>query len=466
MYWIKYGLLGLLLFAESSLANENRSEEERQVVDLYRDVIAYRSAQGHNQVRPLAKYLQDKFIAGGFAPAHVHYLPMGDENAALVVRYQGSDGNSAKPVLFMAHMDIVDALPEDWQRDPYKLIEEGGYFYGRGTGDNKAGVVLLTSTFIRLKKEGFVPNRDLIIALTGDEETNALAIATLVTEHRDLVDAEFALNSDAGHGAMDMDGNPLGMQIQMAEKNYMSFDLIVKNRGGHSSAPRADNAIYELATALKNLEAFRWPVRINDITRLQFELQAQLAAPGDPLAAAMKSFAKNIHDKEAADILWKSGSMGQTRTTCVATMLKAGHAENALPQTATATVNCRVFPGESVADTTAMLKTAVANKEVAVVVKGNPTAGPASPVRDDVMDLVSESIRSQYPGMAVVPMMAAYATDGKETRLAGIPTYGVGALLYGPDDFRAHGLDERVSTRSFFNALEYWRFLMKRFDSK
>ena len=167
------------------------------------------------------------------------------------------------------------------------MIEEDGYFYGRGTGDNKAGVVLLTATFIRLREQGFVPKRDLIIAITGDEETDAQAITSLVTEHRDLVDAEFALNSDAGHGGMDANGNPLGMQIQMAEKNYMTFDLTVKNRGGHSSAPRADNAIYELATALKNLEAFHWPAKLNDITKLQFERQAELAAPGDRVASAM-----------------------------------------------------------------------------------------------------------------------------------------------------------------------------------
>jgi|TARA_B100002003_G_scaffold251834_1_gene297992 acetylornithine deacetylase/succinyl-diaminopimelate desuccinylase-like protein len=340
------------------------------------------------------------------------------------------------------------------------LIEEDGYFYGRGTGDNKAGVVLLTATFIRLREQGFVPKRDLIIAITGDEETDAQAITSLVTEHRDLVDAEFALNSDAGHGGMDANGNPLGMQIQMAEKNYMTFDLTVKNRGGHSSAPRADNAIYELATALKNLEAFHWPAKLNDITKLQFERQAELAAPGDRVASAMGRFAKNIHDQEAVEILRNSGAMGQTRTTCVATMLNAGHAENALPQTANATVNCRVFPGESVADTTAMLKKAVANQGVAVVVRGNPTAGPSSPVRDDVMDLVTESIRSQYPDLPVVPIMAAYATDGKLTREAGIPTYGVGAILYGPDDFRAHGLNERVSSRSFFKASGYWHYLM------
>lgn len=461
MHLTKYPLLGfLLIFAGTPVADDNRSAEKQQVVDLYRQVIAYRSAQGHNQVRPLAEFLQDKFLAGGFPRKDVHYLPMGDANAALVVRYRGGNDSGVKPVLFMAHMDIVDALPEDWQRDPYKLIEEDGYFYGRGTADNKAGVVLLTSTFIRLKKEGFVPDRDLIIALTGDEETDADAITRLVTEHWDLVEAEFALNSDAGHGSMDEQGNPLAMQVQMAEKNYMTFDLTVKNRGGHSSAPRADNAIYELATALKNLEAFRWPVRINDITRAQFEFQAELAEPGDQLADAMRRFVKNIHDEEAADALWDSGFMGQTRTTCVATMLTAGHAENALAQTARATVNCRVFPGESVADTTAMLQQAVANPEVTVVVRGDPIAGPASPVRDDVMNLVQESIRSQYPGIPVVPVMAAYATDGYATRTAGIPTYGVGAILYGPDDFRAHGLDERVHSRSFFKALDYWHYLM------
>jgi|TARA_Y100000031_G_scaffold157058_3_gene215504 acetylornithine deacetylase/succinyl-diaminopimelate desuccinylase-like protein len=454
-------LTGFLLFlTASAYAQDDRTDRERQLVDLYRDVIAYRSARGHDQVRPLAKYLEARFLSGGFGEQDVRYLQMGDENAALVVRYRGRKSSVVKPVLFMAHMDIVDALPADWQRDPYALIEEDGYFYGRGTGDNKAGVVLLTSTFIRLREEGFVPNRDMIIALTGDEETDAEAISSLVTEHRHLVDAEFALNSDAGHGGMDADGNPLGMQMQMAEKNYMTFDLTVKNRGGHSSAPRADNAIYELAAALKNLEAFHWPVKLNDITKLQFELQSKMAAPGDKIATAMGRFAANPHDAEAAEILRNSGAMGQTRTTCVATMLTAGHAENALPQTANATVNCRVFPGESVAETTAMLDQAVADETVAVVVRGNPTAGPASPVRDDVMDLVREAIDSQYPGLPVMPMMAAYATDGKFTRAAGIPTYGVGALLYGPDDFRAHGLNERVYSRSFFKASGYWYYLM------
>lgn len=456
--------LTLSLSAVSQDRSSDYTEPYQQLaLTIYRDSIAMRTAQGQNLVPKLAHYLADRFRDAGFADDDIQvvpfHLPGGDDLASLVVRYRG-DGSSGKaPILFAAHMDVVDALPEDWERDPFTLIEEDGYFFGRGTSDDKSGTTLLTAAFVRLKLEGFVPTRDLIIAFSGDEETEMATIKDLVENHRHLIDAEFAINADAGGGALDTDFKPISYQLQAAEKTYADFELVVRNPGGHSSRPRADNAIYRLADALKKIQAFQFPVRYNDITLQYYELRSK--AESGRLGDAMLAFSKNPHDPAAAAILAEYPSqVGITRTTCVATMLDAGHAENALPQSAKANINCRIFPGVTVDEIQSRLEEIIDDDEVEIVVKGNPQSAPASELREDVVDAISKSVHALYPDLPIIPSMTTGATDGRTLRANGIPTYGSIALFSRAEDSFSHGLNERVLVKSFFDALEHWHIVI------
>ena len=281
----------------------------------------------------VANYLADRFRDGGFDDGDVHVLPQvlssGEEAASLVVRYEGDDSSGKGAVLFLAHMDVVDALPEDWERDPFTLIEEDGYFFGRGSFDDKFGITTLTTTFLRLKAAGFAPSRDLIIGFTGDEETGMETTRALVTEHRELTDADYVLNADGGGGYLDSNGNAISYMIQAAEKTFATFELTIRNPGGHSSLPRPDNAIYELARVLNNIGAYTFPTQVNDVTRSYFEKSAA-ATPG-PAGDAMRRFAENPNDEQALEVLARYPEQNSvTRTTCVATMLSAGHARKCL----------------------------------------------------------------------------------------------------------------------------------------
>lgn len=438
---------------------------QRKALEIYRTIVGFRTAAGHGQVPKMADYLAGQFRQGGFAASDVHVLPFktetGEAIAGLVVRYRGDGSSGKKPILLMAHMDVVDALREDWERDPFTLVEENGYFFGRGSIDDKFGVASLTSTFLRLKAEKFVPTRDLIIMFTGDEETGMMSTREMVTTHRALTDAEFALNDDGGGGMLDEQGEPVAFFLQSAEKTYATFELTVTNPGGHSSTPRVDNAIYDLAKVLQRLEAHRFPVMLNDATRL-YLTEMSAITPGEA-GKAMAALAANPDDKAAADVLWTHPEVvGITRTTCVATMLKGGHAENALPQSATATVNCRIFPGVAVSDVQASLENVAALPGLKMKVLGNPIPSPASPLRDDVVQAVTAAVQARYPGTKVIPMMAPYGTDGLQTRSAGIPTYGVMGVFIKDSDMFAHGLNERVRVREFFGAQEYWKTLLTR----
>jgi acetylornithine deacetylase/succinyl-diaminopimelate desuccinylase-like protein len=429
-----------------------------QALDIFRSIIAFKTSEGLHQVPVMAEYLAAKFRAGGFADEDIHVLPVG-ETASLVVRYRGS-GKGGKPILLLAHMDVVTANREDWQRDPYTLIEENGYFYGRGTYDIKEEVALLTETFLRLKAEHFVPARDLVIVFTGDEETEQATAQDLVDHHRDLIDAEYALNGDGGGGTFDENtGAPQLFTMQGAEKASVTFELTVHNPGGHSSRPRNDNAIYELADALKAVQAYRFPVMWNDWTIGGFKASAP-ATPGE-LGQAMARFAANPHDSTAADVLWNSPQdVGRTRTTCIATMLKGGHANNALPQTATARINCRVFPGMSVDEVKSTLQKLVGDK-VEVSALGIPAIAKPSPLRKDVIAAVTKAVHSVYPGTPIVPEMAPYATDGAIFSNGGIPTFGVSSAFIKDSDIFSHGLNERLPVNAFYNGLTYYYVLLK-----
>jgi acetylornithine deacetylase/succinyl-diaminopimelate desuccinylase-like protein len=417
-----------------------------------------KTSEGFGQVPKMAEYLVSKFRAAGFPSDDIHVLPF-DDTAALVVRYRGT-GKGGKPILLMAHMDVVTAKPEDWKRDPFTLIEENGYFFGRGTLDIKSEVTLLTETFLRLKREKFVPTRDLVIAFSGDEETTMNTTKMLASLHRDLIEAEFALNGDGGGGQLDeATGAPTVFRVQGAEKAYASYDLTVRNPGGHSSQPRPDNAIYELADAIRKLQAYSFPVQWNDWTIGSFR-ESAAETPG-PLGAAMAKFAAHPGDPAAAAVLASDPAMiGRTRTTCVATMLRGGHADNALPQSATVTFNCRIFPGTTPTEVKATLQQVVGDK-VEIRTLGQPHSSGPSPVRKDVMEAVARAVHASYPGVKLVPDMAPYATDGSVYRGAGIPTYGVSSVFIKESDDFSHGLNERIPVSAFYAGLDHWYVLLK-----
>jgi acetylornithine deacetylase/succinyl-diaminopimelate desuccinylase-like protein len=434
---------------------------EADAREILRVAVATKTSAGLGQVPVLAEYLASRFQSAGFPESDIHVIRLG-ETASLVVRYRGKPLPGApekKPIAFLGHMDVVTANPADWKRDPFTLVEENGYFFGRGTSDDKNTVALLTETFLRLKAEGFVPTRDLILVLTGDEETQQETVLDLVTHHRDLVDAEFALNGDAGGGSLaEDDGRPLSYGIQTAEKTYATFEMTIHNPGGHSSLPRKDNAIYELADALKAVQAYRFPVMWNETTIASF--RAAGSAVGGALGEAMRRFAADPHDAAAAEVLSANPSyVGMTRTTCIPTMLRAGHAENALPQSATATVNCRIFPGVKIGDVKARLQELV-GPAVAIETLGKPAASDASPLRPDVLEAVTKAVHARHPGVPVTPYQESGATDGRHFRAVGIPTYGVGESFMKKSDVFAHGLNERMPVTSFNDGLEHWRVLI------
>jgi acetylornithine deacetylase/succinyl-diaminopimelate desuccinylase-like protein len=430
--------------------------------EIFEKVISIPSSAGNRKVPELAEYLAGEFRAVGFPAEDVrvisHKLPF-EETASLVVRYRG-DGSGGKPILLLAHMDVVVAKREDWQRDPFKLIEENGMFFGRGTADNKTGVTMLTTTFLRLKSEKWVPKRDLIIYFSGDEETAQATTISVARNHRDLIDAEYALNSDAGGGNFDdTTGKPVLFGVQTAEKTYADYVLTVKNAGGHSSQPRADNAIYELSTALVKLRQYSFPVMWNETTIASLGAAAR-NTPGE-LGTAMAEFSKDPKNEAAAARLAASPShVGQTRTTCVPTMLNGGHAANALPQSASATVNCRIFPGvkpEAVREVIAQ----VVGEGVNVAFAQEAMSSDASPLRKDVIDAVTRAVHKIHPGVPVVPEQSSGATDGLVFRSIGIPTYGMDTIFMKPKDQFSHGLNERVPVQSFYDGLEIWYGVLK-----
>lgn len=455
--------LSALTFFVSLLIMPASHAEERvpfgdKAMEMLRVTVGMRTAQGHGEVPRMAAYLANEFKEGGFPAEDIHLLPMG-ETAALVVRYRGDGSSGKQPVSLSAHMDVVDALPKDWERDPFTLVEEDGYLYGRGVLDNKLGVVSLAATFLRLKAEGFVPSRDLIIAFSGDEETDMTTTKALVNEYRHLTDSEFVLNADAGGGALATDGSVISYNVQAAEKTYVSFEMTITNPGGHSSRPRKDNAIYDLAAAIRKIQAYTFPAQASELTRAFFKASAETA--GGDLGKAMARFADDPTDAWAISTLRSYPQyVGTTGTTCVATMLKAGHAENALPQSASAVINCRIFPGAGVDNTLNTLKKVVANDAIGWHMLKEPTESPASPLRDDVMGVLSRAVHAQHPDVKIIPYMESGGTDGMHFRAAGIESYGMsGAFMRGEDMF-AHGLNERLPVESFYGSLRHWHMIL------
>ncbi len=457
-------LLAAMLLSSGAIATQDTlSEHAQKTLEIYTRIIGVESSKNLGKVPEVANYLADELLAAGFPEEDVEIVPLG-ETVSLIARYRG-DGSSGKaPILLLGHMDVVEALAQDWERPPFELTMDNNYFYARGSLDNKFGVAQLTSTFIRLRKEGFVPNRDLIIAFSGDEESSMATTRMLAYERKDLAKAEFALNSDAGGGDLSADGKPVAYLIQAAEKTYVTWEITAHNPGGHSSRPRPDNAIYELAHAITKIQGYQFPVRWNDMTLAFFqETGKQL---GGELGRAMIHFADNPQDKAATDRLAiESSYVGTTRTTCVVTMLKAGHAENALPQSATATVNCRVFPGVPVVEIEALLKQVIGNDAIEFKQLEEATESPISELRLDVVAAVSKAVHTRYPDVKVIAYMESGGTDGMHFRKAGIPTWGVSGLFMNPDEMYAHGLNERVPIKAFYDALDYWSIILRELAS-
>lgn len=454
--WI--AALAAWAFAAVAHAQAPSAADRAEALDIYRHIVAFDSSVEGGQTPQLAEYLAQRFRNGGFAAEDVHLITANGV-PGLLVRYRG-DGSGGRPILLLGHLDVVQARRSEWERDPFTLIEENGYFFGRGSLDNKAGVAQLAATFLALKRENFTPTRDLFIWFSGDEETSGATTQALLREHRALIgDADFALNSDGGGGQLDHENRAIAYALQTAEKTYASFTFTARNPGGHSSAPRPDNAIYDLADALTRLRAHQFPVMWNETTIASFRNAA--VAIGGAEGQALRRFANNPGDRRAARTLSENPNLSTLlRTTCVATLLNAGHAENALPQTATATVNCRIFPGVAVETVQAELqRIAGAGIEVAPVDQAN--SSDASPLREDVMQAVTRVVHEQHPGVVITPYMSAGATDGLFFRAAGIPTYGVGGVFMREDDEFAHGLNERVPVDSFYAGLTHWRRLLE-----
>jgi acetylornithine deacetylase/succinyl-diaminopimelate desuccinylase-like protein len=396
-----------------------------------------------------------RLVEAGFPKADVQVAGGADKKGNLVARYRGR--GTRKPILFLAHLDVVEARREDWSLDPFVLTEKDGYLYGRGTLDVKGGAATLVAAFVRLRQEQFVPDRDLILALTADEEGGPdNGIAWLLATRRDLIDAEYCINVDAGGGEL-RGGKVTALDVQAAEKVYASFTLTVKNAGGHSSLPTKDNAIYRLSAGLQRLAAFEFPVRLNDVTRAYFDRTASSASAGTS-AADMRAVASATSSPAAAARLSAKSPYYNAllRTTCVATELRAGHAENALPQTAQATVNCRVLPDESLASVQPALERVLADPRIVVAPIAAPTPSPPSPLAPEVFKAIETAARAVWPaGVAIVPSMETGATDGLLLRNAGMAVYGVTGIAYDPDDVRAHGKDERILVSSFSEGLEF-----------
>ena len=439
-------------------AADTTAQAMPETMAMLRHAIAAQTVEGKDQVPALAQYLAGKLESAGFAKSDIEIIPVA-HTAALVVHYRGSD-KALKPILLSAHMDVVAANPADWQRDPFKLVEENGYLYGRGVADMKTNVIALVETFMRFKREHYVPKRGMIMVFSGDEETDMASTRELARRYHD---AEFLLNADAGGGTLNAQGKPVVYEIQAAEKTYADFKLTVTSAGGHSSEPDVPkNAIYRLAKALERVAAYQFPVQHSEITL------ASLKATGEhntgPIAAAMRAFAANPDDAKAAATLSADPAyVGQIRTTCVATMLDGGHALNALPQRADANVNCRIFPGTHIASVQATLAKVIDDPNVKITVRQPPPVeSPASPLRKDVVDAVSAVVHQRYPGLDIVPGMSAGASDSMYFRNAGVPSYGVDPTFSKPNDTFAHGLNEKLLASNVPWALEFWHSLLAR----
>jgi acetylornithine deacetylase/succinyl-diaminopimelate desuccinylase-like protein len=461
--------LGLLSTAAYA-ADPAPDKWDAKAHEIFERAIEIPTVQGRGQVPVLAQYLAEQYKAGGWAEADVHVLPYDatseNHTAAFIARWPAAKPSGKKPILLMAHMDVVEARREDWSIEPFKLTEQDGYYYGRGTSDIKQGITAVTTALLRLRAEGFKPKRDIVVLFTGDEETTGKGAELGATEWRKWTDAEFALNSDGGGGGFTKDGRPLGFSLQTAEKTYSMYTFTARNPGGHSSKPRPDNAIYQLAHAIERLEAYRFEPTLNETTRAYFSVREK--SETGPLGDAMRAWLKDPTDGKAADVIEADlGEVGLTRTRCVATRLEGGHADNALPQLARATVNCRIMPGVEPAAIRDELERVVADPGVKVERTDDQAMSLASPLRPDVVAAFTAAVHRRFPNAPVMPEMSTGASDARPFRVAGIPVYGVdGSYGVIPDDIRAHGRDERLPVKALYDDVDHWVDMLKALAGK
>ncbi len=451
--------VAILFWTAAALAQNVRPEAERKLLrEIYKEMVEHNTSYTTGQTTAAAEAVAKRFREAGFAAEDIHVDGAAPHKKNVVVRYRGT--GAKKPLLLLAHLDVVEAKRSDWEHDPFVLREEGGYFYGRGTGDDKAQASIWVANLLQFRKEGWKPERDLILALTADEEGwgKYNGVSWLLQNHRDWIDAEFCVN-EGGWGEMSQ-GRKLMNQIQVSEKTFTTFRLEVRNPGGHSSVPVKENAIYRLARAIEKVSQLQFPAKLNDVTRGYFESMANL------YDGSLRADLMNVTRGDAAAMARVSAHSAawnaMLRTTCVATMLDGGHAENALPQTAGVLVNCRVLPDETVASVEETLRRAIGDAQVRIgFYREEPTQGPASPMREDVMQATRKVTASMWPGVPVVPIMVMGGTDGMFLRKAGIPTYGIMGLFLDRDDLRFHGLNERIGVKEFYEAQEFLYRLVK-----
>ncbi len=458
---MKPGFVALCVALASSVQSESHEQLAR---DIFKELIEINTTDtAAGSVSKAAEAVAARLLAAGFPQADVQLLGPDPRKRNLVARLRGN--GTRRPILLLAHLDVVEARREDWTTDPFVFVEKDGYFYGRGTTDDKGMAAQLVANLLRLKREGFVPDRDLILALTADEEGGTFnGVQWLLANHRALIDAEFAINE--GGGGNSRRGKYLTNEIQASEKVYQDFRLEVKNAGGHSSLPVKDNAIYRLSAGLARLAAFEFPVALNEVTRTYFERSAQVE-PDAKTAADMRALAGAAPDLAAAARLAAQPYYNaMMRTTCVATLLEAGHATNALPQMARANVNCRILPGASPASVRDTLVQVLGDSQIAVSTVDEARPSRPSPLRPDILEVVETLTKQLYPGVIVVPIMSTGATDGLYLRNGEIPTYGIDGTFGDMDDVRAHGRDERVGVKQFFEGLEFQYRLIKALATK
>jgi acetylornithine deacetylase/succinyl-diaminopimelate desuccinylase-like protein len=463
-----------VLFITSDSQSQIDDATRKLSHDIFQQLIEINSTDSVGNVTTASEAMAQRFRDAGFAEADLQILGPNDKDRKknLVVRLHGNGKH--KPILLIGHLDVVEAHREDWTTDPFKFVEKDGFYYGRGTQDMKSGDAIMATTLIRFKKEGYIPDRDIILALTADEEGGkSNGVDWLVKNHRELIDAEFVFNHDGG-GILSDHGKPVMMTVDATEKLYADFQLSVTNPGGHSSLPRPDNAIYALANALVRLQNFQFPFELNEVTRTYYERMAKVET--SDRAADMKGILKTPPDGAAVARLSKDPIDNSTiHTTCVATRLNAGHANNALPQRAEANVNCRILPGHSAEEVRQELIKAFDDPkgvDTKITVRYVDSFGnisdsasdrkslPPPPLRRDVFGPLEKITSELWPGIPVIPEMATGASDGVYTMGAGIPTYGIAGIAIDRDDIRAHGRDERLGVESYYKGVDfYYRYL-------
>ena len=445
-----FALLGCVVATAAFVGKPELTPERALARDILKELIEINTTDATGDTTEAAEAMARRLLDAGFPEEDVNVVGPHPQKGNLVARLRGS--GSAEPILLLAHLDVVDAHAEDWSFDPFTFLERDGFHHGRGTTDDKAMAAIWIANFVLMRQEGFVPSRDLIVALTADEEGgNHNGVRWLLANRRALIDAAFCLNE--GGGGRLQDGARLSNNVQLSEKMYQSFRLEARNRGGHSSIPREDNAIYQLSRALVRIAEYQFPIQLDEITSTYFERMASLESgqtADDMLAVAQGQ------DPAAAARLSKFPYYNAVlRTTCVATELTAGHAENALPQSARATVNCRLFPGSDASLLQATLEDVIDDETIAIVAVQTATPSPPSPLSPEVVGAIERVTEQMWTGVPVIPTMSTGATDGLYLRNQGIPTYGVSGIFGEIDDIRAHGKDERIGIEAYFEGREF-----------